>query len=215
MQLPGAAGEIRRHVGHGVGNFAVMATAGLLSLWWGAAALLLLAMIPAVEVLADRIVRRSGAAPRPAGDSAGQPTGPGELTSTPQVEPGHHTSVSLDAASPLVIAYAETLDQVELAEVPMLDLIHTLMPDASTAPATAVAELHQAPQRLQAVFRGAAGNLVVRIDDQLRLLWPVQRPVAGIGQPTAVRACSGRAFVAGDNGRLVPLPAASPPTQRA
>lgn len=130
---------------------------------------------------------------------------------SPSLRDGNNTSHSMDVNNSVVSSYLHSLRPVDLSEIPLLELLHTLFKNTAVATADALDQYIDAAKRVTEYYRDAAGTLVVRHEeafrDRLTLLWPVARPVDNPTAATVVRG-GGGVFVE-TSGAVVPLAAAA------
>ncbi len=133
---------------------------------------------------------------------------------SPTLHHGTNTSHSMDVNNSVVGAYLHSLRPVDLNEVGLLELLHTLFSDTAVVTADALDKYVDDAASATGYYRDAAGSLVVRHEegrrDRLLLLWPVARPVDNPTEVTVVRGCGDEVFIeaSGADG-IVPLAAAA------
>jgi hypothetical protein len=132
---------------------------------------------------------------------------------SPTLHHGTNTSHSIEINNPTVGVYLNSLQPVNLSEVGLLELLHTLFNNTADATADTLDQYIDEAKGVTAYYRDAAGSLVVRHDigyrDRLSLLWPVAQPVDNPTEATIVRGDGDEVFIEASaaNG-MVPLAAA-------
>jgi hypothetical protein len=130
---------------------------------------------------------------------------------SPSLQDGNNTSHSMDVTNSVVSSYLHSLRPVDLSEIPLLELLHTLFKNTAVVTADALDQYIDVAKRVTGYYRDAAGTLVVRHEafrDRLTLLWPVARPVDNPTEATVVRGGGDGVFVE-TSGAVVPLAAAA------
>jgi hypothetical protein len=133
---------------------------------------------------------------------------------SPTLQDGHNTSYSMDVNNSVVRAYLDSLRLVDLSEIPLLELLHTLFTNMAVTTADTLDQCIDVAKSDSEYYRDAAGTLVVRhkkaFGDRLTLLWPVGRSVDNPTEATVVRGGGDEVFVeASGAGDVVPLAAAA------
>lgn len=132
----------------------------------------------------------------------------------PTLHRGGNTSHRIEVNNTVAEAYFHSLRPIDLSEIGLLELLHTLFNDTAVVTADALDKYVEDVNDATGYYRDAAGSLVVRHDkghhDRLSLLWPVARPVDNPTKATTVRGSDDEVFVevSGANG-IVPLAAAT------
>jgi hypothetical protein len=131
---------------------------------------------------------------------------------SPTLQDGRNTSYSMDVDNSVVRAYLDSLRLVDLSEIPLLELLHTLFKNMAVTTADALDECIDVAKSDSEYYRDAAGTLVVRDEkafrDRLTLLWPVGRSVDNPTVATVVRGGGDGVFVETSDD-VVPLAAAA------